>query len=69
MKVTTHHICPPIPVRCADWVAHFDGREEDGPYGHGSTERAALRQLLWLTKTTDETKSVCDALVNLGTRS
>jgi hypothetical protein len=45
MKVITQHICPPIPVRCADWAAWFDGKEEDGPCGLGSTKEEALQDL------------------------
>ncbi len=37
---------PPIPVRCMDWQAWLDGCEENGPYGTGSTEEAAVADLM-----------------------
>lgn len=49
MKVITHNVCPPIPVRCADWAAYIDGTEEHGHCGHGATELDALVDLLWQT--------------------
>jgi len=45
-RITTSHVCPPIPVRTSDWCASFDGREEDGPYGCGATEAEAITDLL-----------------------
>lgn len=45
MKVITSHICPPIPVHSFDWMAHFDGQDEDGPRGWGSTEQEAVNDL------------------------
>lgn len=45
-KVITHNICPPIPVRSADWVAYYDGEEEDGPSGYGATEQQAIAALI-----------------------
>lgn len=41
-KMVTSNVCPPIPYRGADWCAYEDGREEDGEYGWGETEEAAL---------------------------
>ena len=30
MKTTvTHHIFPPIPERCYDWCAYFEGEEDE----------------------------------------
>ncbi|MEP1600021.1 MAG: hypothetical protein ABJL57_03290 [Hyphomonas sp.] len=43
--VTTFHF-PPIPSRSHDWSAHWDGYEEDGPYGWGETEDEAKADLL-----------------------
>jgi hypothetical protein len=65
MKVITHYVCPPIPVRCADWVAYFDGQEEAGICGHGATEIEALRNLLWQTVYRQEAHAVQDALDKL----
>jgi len=44
MKIITQKICPPIPIRCYDWIAWYDGRE-DGVTGHGDTEIAAIYDL------------------------
>ena len=44
MKIITQHICPPIPIRCCDWVAWYDGRE-DWITGSGETEEEAVRDL------------------------
>ena len=65
MKVITHYVCPPIPVRCADWVAYFDGQEETGICGHGATEIEALRNLLWQTVSHTEETAVQDAIDKL----
>jgi len=46
-KVITQYICPPIPVRGADWVAYIDGTEEDGVRGFGKTEKDALHDLFF----------------------
>jgi hypothetical protein len=56
MKIITHNVCPPIPVRCADWAAYFDGDEEDGPCGHGATELDAIIDLFW--QTTDASREL-----------
>jgi hypothetical protein len=42
-KIVTSYVCPPIPVRGFDWCAHEDGCEEDGEYGWGETEEAAVK--------------------------
>lgn len=44
-KIITTPICPPIPDRSHDWCAYVDGREEEGNYGYGRTEIAALADL------------------------
>jgi len=36
---------PPIPRRDFDWCAYYEGDEERGDYGWGSTERLALYDL------------------------
>jgi hypothetical protein len=41
-KIVTSYICPPIPIRCFDWCAHYDGEEEAGNYGYGATEAEAI---------------------------
>jgi hypothetical protein len=38
--------CPPIPIRSFDWCAYRNGREEEGRYGWGATEEAAIADLL-----------------------
>jgi hypothetical protein len=39
------HVCPPIPLRCFDWCAYYDGYEEDGSYGWGATKEEAIKDL------------------------
>lgn len=46
MKIVTHYVYPPIPIRCFDWVAYLEGQEESGPYGNGRTEEEAIADLL-----------------------
>ena len=41
-KIVTAHVYPPIPTRSSDWCAHYDGEEEAGNYGWGSTEAEAI---------------------------
>jgi len=45
-KVVTTRVQPPIPDRRHDWCAYFDGEEEAGGYGYGSTEDEAIDDLL-----------------------
>lgn len=49
-KIITTFVYPPIPVRCCDWQAHFDGDEpnDDGQMlvGRGATEQEAIDDLL-----------------------
>jgi hypothetical protein len=45
MKIVVTFTGAPIPVRSFDWVAHFDGGEEDGPCGYGPTKLSALYDL------------------------
>lgn len=44
-KIITDFIYPPIPDRRFDWLAFYDGYEEDGNYGYGTTELEAIRDL------------------------
>lgn len=44
-KIITTYVYPPIPIRSMDWQAHYEDREEFGPYGHGPTEQAAIQDL------------------------
>lgn len=45
-RLVTSYVHPPIPVRSMDWCAHWDGEEEAGNYGWGSTEQAAIADFL-----------------------
>lgn len=44
--IVTKFDYPPIPDRSNDWCAYYDGREEDGPFGRGKSEAAAVQDLL-----------------------
>lgn len=44
--IVTSFVYPPIPVRCYDWCAYFDGEEERGQYGWGEDEEAAKADLI-----------------------
>ena len=45
LTIVTENIHPPVPSSKFDWVAHFEGEEEFGPYGYGSTEEDAITEL------------------------
>jgi len=45
-KIVTHAIFPPIPTTKYDWCAFYDGEEEDGGYGYGSTEAEAIADFI-----------------------
>lgn len=45
-KIITNFIYPPIPIRTNDWCAYYDGEEENGNYGYGETEEAAVKDLI-----------------------
>lgn len=49
-KIVTENIFPPIPDRRFDWCAFFEGCEEDGNYGYGSTKQEAIDDLLRLSQ-------------------
>ncbi len=44
-KIITSYIFPPIPYRGNDWVAYYDGDEEEGQRGWGATEKEAIDDL------------------------
>ena len=44
-KIVTRYVRPPIPTTAFDWCAYYDGTEEDGNYGWGPTEAAAIADL------------------------
>ena len=45
MKIITEYIYPPIPYRGNDWVAYYEGNEEEGISGWGATEQEAIEDL------------------------
>lgn len=45
MKIVTIHVYPPIPERSFDWCAFYEGSEEGGLRGWGSTKEAATDEL------------------------
>ncbi len=45
-KICVTLVNPPIPIRWLDWVAYYDGQEEDGPRGTGKTAKDAINDLL-----------------------
>lgn len=46
-KIRTDHVRPPIPIRQFDWVAWYDGEEDEQmATGHGPTEREAVADLI-----------------------
>lgn len=55
MKILTHYVYPPIPIRTMDWRAVTEDYDcdcdQDGffshhPVGYGATEQAAITDLL-----------------------
>jgi hypothetical protein len=46
VAIVTNHVFPPIPCRRHDWCAYPDGEEENGNYGWGPTEAAAIADLI-----------------------
>lgn len=48
MNVITSYVCPPIPIRSADWEAYLerDEGDENAPRGRGLTKLGALENLL-----------------------
>lgn len=45
-KIVTTCVFPPIPDRRWDWIAYYEGREEDGRYGYGATEAEAIADFI-----------------------
>jgi hypothetical protein len=46
MKIVTHHVWPPIPLRHCDWLATDDDTYDGtGPVGTGATEAEAIADL------------------------
>jgi hypothetical protein len=45
-KIKTEFVNPPIPIRCYDWAATFDGYDIGCLIGHGKTEKEAVADLL-----------------------
>ncbi len=46
VKITTHLVYPPIPIRDFDWQATADDYEPGQPCGWGETEQDAIADLL-----------------------
>lgn len=40
------NVCPPIAIRTHDWCAYYDGEEEAGMYGWGSTKAEAIQDFI-----------------------
>ena len=64
MKVITSYVCPPIPVRSADWEAYLDCHDgdENAPRGRGVTRLDALEDLICQIDDGREYKAVADAI-------
>ena len=45
-KIITDHWAKPIPLRQFEWSATFADYEGGGPIGYGTTEQAAIDDLL-----------------------
>lgn len=46
-KIITDHVYPPIPIRTMDWLAYYDGEEDEQmAHGTGATEDEAIKDLL-----------------------
>lgn len=45
-NIKTEFWAKPIPIRGNDWLAYYDGQEETGRYGYGSTEGEAIDDLV-----------------------
>lgn len=58
-KIVTSYVNPPIPYRQNDWCAHYDGEEEAGNYGWGSTEEEAIRDFIYNCKE-DHDERLCE---------
>lgn len=47
-EIKVVYVNPPIPLRSFDWCAYYDGSEEDGDRGWGTTKEEAVKNLLEL---------------------
>lgn len=45
-QIVVFYAHPPIPDRKFDWQAYYDGDEEKGQYGEGSTPYMAIKDLI-----------------------
>lgn len=45
-KIVVYYENPPIPDRSHDWQAYYEGQEEMGQYGEGSTPYMAILDLI-----------------------
>ena len=45
-KIITEYIHPPIPARQFDWMAWYDGDDEEGLRQYGATEAEARQNLI-----------------------
>ncbi len=57
-QIVTTLVYPPIPIRCFDWAASFDGDEPNDRgqmlCGHGVTEKDACLQLIQMQEELDD---------------
>jgi hypothetical protein len=51
-KIITSFLNPPIPVRCMDWQATYEGYEGGDAIGNGATEQEAIDNLIEQTEDT-----------------
>lgn len=47
-NIVVVHVYPPIPLRSFDWCAYYEGDEENGDRGWGTTKEEAVKSLLEL---------------------
>ena len=45
-EIKVIYVNPPVPMRNFDWCAYYDGCEEEGQRGWGSTKEEAIEDLL-----------------------
>ena len=65
-KIVTWHCNPPIPDRSHDWAAYFEGEEENGHYGWGRTEAAAIQDFIENCADEDDHQQLMDALEEMN---
>ena len=49
IEVIVLRVYPPIPIRCFDWCAYYEGDDHDGPRGWGATREEAIAELKGIT--------------------